>query len=175
MTMNCCANEPATLVDKTDETFAIETSAVCCRNCLGQSRPVSRKTVLLMLKPELLDQAMTGNYNFCSKADCPVVYFDDQCGHTFSIGDLRIRVGIKASEDPISLCYCFGFDESHLRDEIMRTGRTTVPEKIAKLIREGLCACESRNPAGVCCLGEVNRAAKRLASVNSGQTKMTLR
>ena len=168
--MNCCANKSATAVDKSDETFAPELSASCCRNCLGHGRPVSRKTMLLMLKPELLDQAMTGNYNFCPKPDCPVVYFDDQSGHSFSVDDLRIRVGIKAGEDPISLCYCFGFDESHLRDEILRTGRTTVPEKIAKLIREGLCSCESHNPAGVCCLGEVNRAAKRLASVNRMST-----
>jgi hypothetical protein len=166
MTMNCCANESATVVDKSDETFANEISAAC-QNCLGHSRPVSRKTVLLMLKPELLEQAMTGTYNFCSKADCRVVYFDDQSGHSFTIDDLRIRVGIKASEDPISLCYCFGFDESHLRDEIVRTGRTTAPEKISRLIRQGLCACELRNPAGVCCLGEVNRAAKRLTSIDS--------
>ena len=163
--MNCCASESATVVDKSDETFANEISTGCRRDCLGQSRPVSRKTVLLMLKPELLEQAMTGTYSFCSKADCPVVYFDDQNGHSFTIDDLRVRVGIKAIEDPISLCYCFGFDESHLRDEIVRTGRTTVPDKISRLIREGLCACESRNPAGVCCLGEVNKAAKRLASV----------
>jgi hypothetical protein len=25
-----------------------------------------------------------------------------------------------------------------------------------------LCACEARNPAGVCCLGEVNSISKRL-------------
>lgn len=61
MTMNCCLNEPATDVDKSDEMLGNEISASCCRNCLGHGRPVSRKTVLLMLKPELLEQAWLGD------------------------------------------------------------------------------------------------------------------
>ena len=62
----------------------------------------------------------------------------------------------------VPLCYCFGFDESHLREEISKTGNTTVPERISRLIREGLCACDVLNPSGKCCLGEVNRTAIRL-------------
>jgi len=118
--------------------------------------------VLLMLKPELLEQAVTGTYSFCSARDCPVVYFEEHGSHQFTIDDLRVRVGLKAKEDPIPLCYCFGFDESHIRDEISRTGNSTIPEGISRLIREGLCACEARNPAGMCCLGEVNKTANRL-------------
>ncbi len=133
-----------------------------CGTCKGQTRPVSRKTVLLMLKPHLLEQALTGVFGFCPARDCPVVYFEDHDRRMFTKDDLRVIVGIKASESPIPLCYCFGLDESHLRSEISRTGKTTIPEKISRLIREGLCACEARNPAGVCCLGELNQAAKRL-------------
>ena len=115
-----------------------------------------------MVKPHLLEQAMIGTYSFCATRECPVVYFEEQGSHKFTINDLRVRVGVKESGDPIPLCYCFGFDESHMRDEITRTGKTTIPTRISTLIREGLCACESRNPAGVCCMGEVNRAVTRL-------------
>lgn len=66
------------------------------------------------------------------------------------------------TSDRIPLCYCFGFDESHLRDEISQTGTTTIPERISRLIREGLCACDIRNPSGKCCLGDVMRAATKL-------------
>ena len=117
-----------------------------------------------MLKPHLLEQAMTGTYSFCSSRDCPVVYFEEHGSHRFTTDDLRVTVGVKASVDPVPLCYCFGFDERHIRDEIAKTGATAIPERISTLIREGLCACESRNPAGVCCLGEVNKAAKSLAA-----------
>jgi hypothetical protein len=163
--MNCCRSE--TVTDDGDKAVADETSVARCQDCKGQGRPVSRKTVLLMLKPHLLEQAMTGDYRFCSTPDCPVVYFEEQGALRFTTEDLRLTVGIKARVDPIPLCYCFGFDESHISDEISRTGVTSISSRIGALIREGLCACEERNPSGACCLGEVNRAVKRLMSERS--------
>jgi hypothetical protein len=161
MSMNCCPTEPA--IAAHEEMVANETSGLLCRNCKRQSRPVSRKTVLLMVKPHLLEEVMTGTYSFCSTLDCPVVYFEEQGRHRFTTDDLRTPVGVKRKMDPIPLCYCFGFDVSHIREEISRTGATTIPEKVSMLIRESLCACESRNPAGMCCLGEVNKTAKLLS------------
>lgn len=133
-----------------------------CVRCGGQSKPISRKTVLSMIKPEFLEAALNGTYRFCHVRECQVVYFEEQGSRVFTVDDLRIIVGVKASRDPIPVCYCFGFDESHLREEISHTGSTTVPERISRLIREGLCACDVRNPSGSCCLSEVNRTAKRL-------------
>ena len=165
--MNCCVTEEsdgptASKADEASGTADELHETHRCSSCNGQSRPVSRKTVLLMLKPELLERAMHGKYSFCSARDCSIVYFEDKGGHQFTVADLRIRVGLKVTEDPIPLCYCFGFDESHVRDEIARTGSTTIPDRISKLIREGLCACESRNPSGACCLGEVQQTMKRI-------------
>ncbi len=138
-----------------------------CGRCAGQGKRVSRKTILLMLQPNLLEQAISGSYSFCAARDCPVVYFEDAGSHQFTVHDLRIRVGLKVKDDPIPLCYCFGFEEGDIRDEIARTGSTTIPERVSRLIREGLCACDARNPAGVCCLGEVNKAVKLLKSQRS--------
>ena len=115
-----------------------------------------------MLKPELLEQALTGTFSFCQERGCPVVYFEEHAQRVFTTDNVRETVGVKEDTDPIHLCYCFGFDESHIRTEISQTGRTTVAERITRLIREGLCACEARNPSGSCCLGEVNKVAKRL-------------
>src|SRR5215217_2000978 len=172
--MNCCAVEESrglnnSVLERSDSSGGAESESLspACEKCSGQGRPVSRKTVMLMLKPDLLDQAMTGKYSFCSARDCPVVYFEEEGNRCFTVDDLRTRVGLKGKEDPIPLCYCFGFDESHLRDEISRTGETTIPEKISRLIREGLCACDTRNPSGLCCLGEVTKTAKRLLSQRS--------
>ena len=133
-----------------------------CDQCQKQGLPVSRKTVLLMLKPDFLEHAMHGNYRFCSIPECAIVYFEEEGNQQFTIDDLRVRVGLKVTEDPIPLCYCFGFDESHIRDDLSRTGATTIPQRIFQLIREGLCACDSCNPSGTCCLGQVNRIYARL-------------
>jgi hypothetical protein len=78
------------------------------------------------------------------------------------IDDLPITVELKATTNPIPLCYCFGFDENYIREEIAQTGTTTVPQRITQLIREGLCACDVLNPSGTCCLGAINRTATRL-------------
>lgn len=167
--MNCCALEESTslnnsAIERSEPSRKVESgsSIPACGNCLRQGRAVSRKTVMLMLKPDLLGQPITGKFSFCSARDCPVVYFEDEGKRWFTVDDLRTRVGLKAKEDPIPLCYCFGFDESHLREEISHTGETTIPEKISSLIREEFCACDARNPSGMCCLGEVNNTANLL-------------
>jgi hypothetical protein len=164
--MNCCVRDDGgePTGSKPDEaTYTADElhDTDRCSSCNGQGRPVSRKTVLLMLKPELLERAMHGSYSFCAARDCAIAYFEDKGGHQFTVDDLRIRVGLKVNDDPIRLCYCFGFDESHIRDEISKTGKTTIPALVSNLIREGLCACDARNPSGMCCLGEVNKATRK--------------
>src|SRR5215212_7462577 len=106
--MNCCAVEESrglsnSVLERSDSSGGAESESLspACEKCSGQGRPVSRKTVILKLKPDLLDQAMTGKYSFCSARDCPVVYFEDQGTRCFTVDDLRTRIGLKVKEDPI--------------------------------------------------------------------------
>lgn len=133
-----------------------------CINCKGSSRPVTRKTMLLMLKPERLDGIGESEYRFCSASNCNVVYFTEASGIAFTTVDIRVRVGLKEKADPIPLCYCFGFNEADAREEIAATGRCNIPQRISVLIKKGMCACAACNPSGACCLGEVNRAVQSL-------------
>jgi len=133
-----------------------------CVACKGVSRAVTRKTMLLMLKPEAFDRIGESLYRFCASAECRVVYFPENGGESFKTDDLRARVGVKEKSGPIPLCYCFGFDEAGMREEIEATGHTTIPQRIIALVKLGMCACDDRNPSGACCLGEVTKAAKRL-------------
>src|SRR5947208_15605767 len=108
--MNCCAIESSikqssSIVNDSVREDVSEPLMQDCTNCGGHSRPLSRKTMLLMLKPELLEHAMTGAYSFCSAMDCAVVYFEERGSHQFTVDDLRVRVGLKAKRDPIPLCY----------------------------------------------------------------------
>src|SRR5262249_7361965 len=80
----------------------------------------------------------------------------------FTMDDLRVRVGSKEHNDPIPLCYCFGFNEADVREEIARTGESAILQKISAMVKQGLCACETRNPSGACCLGEVTKTVMRL-------------
>jgi len=142
-----------------------------CPTCRGVSRPVTRKTILLMLQPELFHRVGESNYRFCPEPECRVVYFSEDDAVTFLTDDLRVRVGLKERVDPIPLCYCFGFDKKDAREEIARTGASRIPQRIAALIKQKMCACPARNPSGTCCLGEVTKAIKRL--VNDAQQSVT--
>jgi len=77
---------------------------------------------------------------------------------------MRELVTAKASGDARPLCYCFGFTEGDVRKEIDQNGESSVPKQISQFIKEKLCVCEIRNPAGACCLGEINKTVKRLAA-----------
>jgi hypothetical protein len=151
--MNCC-----------EESSTVEVRLVGahrdCPSCNGQSRPVTLRTMLLMLKPEFFNQVGENQYRFCASPECPVVYFSRE--RSFTTDDLRVRVGLKEKDGPIPLCYCFGFSEETARVEIQAKGHTTIPQRITALIKERMCACEERNPSGACCLGEVTQAVKRL-------------
>lgn len=133
-----------------------------CGRCRGASHAVTQKTMLLMLRPEQFERVGKSEYRFCSVPECRVVYFSEESAVVFVTGDLRVRVGLKERINPVPLCYCFGFDEGDLRDEIIRIGTSTIPQRIATLIKQEMCACPDRNPSGACCLGEVSKAVKRL-------------
>jgi hypothetical protein len=160
--MNCCSTETATLRE-TENQPEIDIRTKCSR-CAGVSRYVTKKTMLLMLKPELFESISDGQYYFCADPDCQIVYFPETQGTCFFTNDLRVRVGIKEKQDPKPLCYCFGFDESDFREEINGTGKANSAKLIAELLKAGMCACETRNPSGACCLGDITKTVKRLQS-----------
>ena len=133
-----------------------------CVMCGNAGRPVERKMILHHVRNERLDRVNDNeSYRFCPGPTCAIVYYGD-AGTRFSVDDMRELVTSKASGDERPICYCFGFSEGDAHREIEVTGHSTIPARISKLIKAGMCACEVRNPAGVCCLGEVNHAVKRL-------------
>jgi len=161
--MNCCTPAETTALKEIVDEPKIEIRAKCSQ-CAGASRYVTKKTMLLMLKPELFKQITDGQYYYCANPDCGIVYFPETQKTIFYTNHLRVRVGTKEKEEPKPLCYCFGFDESDFRDEISRTGKAVISGRIAVLLKAGMCACETRNPSGACCLGDITKTVKRLQS-----------
>jgi hypothetical protein len=96
---------------------------------------------------------------FCDQPGCDVVYFTRD-GVTVDKGALKVRVGLKEREPPRTVCYCFGHTVESIREEIEKTGRSTVAASIRKKVEAGECSCEVLNPKGTCCLGDVNKTAR---------------
>jgi len=110
-----------------------------------------------LLLDERVPRIGEGPYYFCATPTCRTVYFSAPPDAVFVKADLKVRVGIKETEDPIPICYCFGHTRASAWEEIARTGKSTVIASIKREVKAGRCQCEIKNPSGKCCLGDVTR------------------
>ena len=145
----CCAPNPR-------ETCLVpEHDPAPCPKCAVKGKSVATITVKSLVREHTRVQA-EGCYWFCRARECDVVYFSDVM--VFVKSDLKVRVGIKEQEDPIPLCYCFGYDRHDVRQDIEHRGASDIPARIKAEVQGGFCACEVKNPSGSCCLGDINSA-----------------
>ena len=133
-----------------------ETTVERCPRCNEKGKGVSLTTVGSMVKTavpaEKLSQA---TYKLCRNIGCPVVYF----AHGIAIGksELRVPVNFKEKSYDGQICYCFNHTVASIKAEIQSKGHSTAPAMITTEVKAGRCACEVKNPAGTCCLGDVTR------------------
>jgi len=129
-----------------------------CPEC-GKEGPAVQKRTLesFLIEPFKIKEEP---YWFCATAECPLVYFSAGGSSVFYKADLKIRVGVKENEDPIPICYCFGWDRQKILNEIKQTGKSTAISSITKEVKAGRCFCEQSNPQGTCCLGNIARVLK---------------
>jgi len=147
---DCCAVTPS----------APAPAVMNCPVSDTRSKQVDTLTVKALVR-RLPFGLVPAQYYFCEAPDCDVVYFPARSdAPTFRRADLLVPVGVKEKTDPIPLCYCFGVTRQDIREEIQRTGNSTVAERIKAEVKAGHCACEVKNPSGKCCLGQVSRAVQ---------------
>ena len=134
-----------------------------CPQCGAKGKPVPTETPSHLLRPEARQRLGGMTFLFCETPTCPVAYFSEGTDDRFDKSDLVVRVGLKETDPPRLVCYCFGHTMEEIEAEVRRTGTSAVVEDVRRKIKEGLCECEIRNPKGSCCLGElldVVRAAR---------------
>ncbi len=120
-----------------------------------------------LLTEEALRRVVTSPHRFCPEPTCEVVYFDE-VGHTFVKTDVRVPVWQKEPFGERMICYCFDENERDIRREVETTGGSEAVARVRAHIEAGRCACELRNPRGVCCLGDIGAAVTRVkASVGA--------
>ena len=148
---DCCS------VPKTDSP---PPAVMACPSCGNRSKQVDTLTVKSLVRRLPIGMPHT-QYYFCAAPGCDVVYFASHAdAPSFGRSDLSVRVGAKETEDPISVCYCFGVTRKDIEDEVAQTGHSTIGERITAEVKAGNCACEVKTPSGKCCLGDITRAIK---------------
>ncbi len=128
-----------------------------CPVCDQKGKSVPTLTVKSLVR-EHWRVPVSANFSFCRTQECDVVYFSDEA--VFRKPDVKVRIGIKENDDPVPLCYCFEYTRADIRREIEQRFRTDIPDRIKAEVQGGFCACETKNPVGTCCLGDVTRAVQ---------------
>ncbi len=136
-----------------------ETKPGFCPLCGSKGKSVSTLTVKSLARDHT-KVATVADYSLCRNPDCAAVYFSGEI--VFTKRDVKVRVGIKEREDPIPVCYCFGYSRQDIRRDIEKHGRTEILSRIKAEVQGGFCACEVKNPAGTCCLGDITRAVQEI-------------
>lgn len=140
-----------------------ETASDVCPRCGTRGVAVDPITLKALLTAEGLRRGVPASPRFCSTASCDVVYFDAAVPVTFSERELTVRVHAKhPDDDTVPVCYCFGHTPASVRDEILRSGKSTAFKTVTADVQAGHCACEVKNPKGACCLGDIARSEKRV-------------
>ncbi len=132
-----------------------------CPACGQSGRKVGPETVAALVRPEHRDRVQAAaTWHFCATPGCPVAWYGPG-GARVEAEEARIRIAGKPPGPPTPLCYCFGHSEEEIAAEVARTGTSTVPVTITAKVQAGECSCETSNPSGRCCLGEVRAAVRR--------------
>lgn len=147
--------------------------ALACPVSGARCKQVDTLTVKSLVRQLPMGMPNT-QYYFCEDKECDAVYFPlDPQAPIFYRAELNVRVGAKEKADPIPVCYCFGFTRKNIHDEIAKTDRSTIGERISAEVKAGNCACEMKNPSGKCCLGSVAQIAREcMRNLQGAATKL---
>jgi len=99
-------------------------------------------------------------FHYCKTASCEVIYFSDET--VLTQDDVSVVVGLKEGATPATVCYCFAWTKEKIASELKATGSTTALDDIKVKMENPGCSCETLNPSGKCCLGDVTKMIKAL-------------
>jgi copper chaperone CopZ len=150
-----------------------------CPSCGKKAKRVSTVTLGALLKEEFAKRFMADGHSccgptgegcqpihgdtgwrFCDSQDCDVVYFSEEGDTTYTRSQLKVPVGVKERAGDRPLCYCFGHSVASIKEELRTKGRSDALEDIRAKMKNPGCRCETENPSGSCCLGNVAKGIK---------------
>lgn len=127
-----------------------------CPSCgaVGSSVPAGTVEALRSDATEL----PTDRWRACANITCPAVWYGEETGKVLDTQACRVRVTAKETAPDRPVCYCFGFSAEAV---IARAGTSEpVSAEVREACRRGEDRCETTNPRGTCCLGELRRVEK---------------
>ena len=58
------------------------------------------------------------------------------------------------------VCYCFQHTTQNIVVDFQKHGESTIEKDVRQKVKDKLCSCETKNPKGSCCLGDIRKVIK---------------
>lgn len=128
-----------------------------CPQCEHICWPAPMRTLLHHVPFPENQNILEGHYFFCAEQSCEVGYFsrDDM------IAKNKLRVFQTPSQ--AMLCYCFDISVQAYQTALQQQSADGIKDFILEQTKEGLCACEVKNPSARCCWAKLQELDKLYA------------
>ena len=73
------------------------------------------------------------------------------------------------------VCYCFGYTDSDIEQDVLTHGQSLIMDKIMESKKAGLCQCTDTNPKGRWCLADVRQVVDRIMARNGLQKPIVIK
>ena len=109
-----------------------EQGASICPECRNTGKPVMDITLKSIVKEPILEtiDSLDG-FNYCETPACEVVYFNNEQQVYLHKQEVKVRVGIKETENPVLVCYCFRWTQERIFNQIRQLGYSTAVQEIS--------------------------------------------
>jgi len=110
--------------------------------------------MLHQIQTPLNQQIPDGDYIFCANRSCDVGYV--------SASDNIPKTSLRAfhAGQQAMLCHCFDISKAVYRAALNDGTAKAIKAFVVQQTKAKLCACESRNPSGQCCLAAFKQMEK---------------
>jgi hypothetical protein len=134
---NCCSGDCS------------KTAAQACPECDVACKSVEMRTLYHQVSFPENQKITPGHYFFCSTKECPVGYFSTT---GIIIPKRQLRSYLEIQQD--KLCYCFDIDAASYLSALSANKSEAIKGFVIQRTKSGECACQIRNPSGLCCLAQ---------------------
>jgi len=156
--MSCCTpkNEPTSV------------EPLLCPVCETKGQKVKPLTLRSLLKSSLSGEINEEeNYRFCKNFQCDVAYYGSIQGQRYNKSQVSVPIYQKEESESTPICYCFDFSRGDVLSEIQKSGKSRIYEEIKRRKKDEGCDCDTLNPQGSCCLGNVKALIKKGHSITA--------
>ena len=130
-----------------------------CPLCEAESKGILSKTLNALLKSKEKFDSLEGFY-LCKTSTCKAVYFKEN--KVLTQEDVSVSVGFKADAKVKNYCYCFGWTQERILEDIKEHGKSRAIDDIKDKMDSIGCSCEVKNPSGKCCMSDVKKVVATL-------------